>query len=201
MAGFVFRADSRDRGLPTVRMKPSEFFRFCPRCGTGPHPPPTSNAFSCPSCQFRYFFNPAVAAAVFVRRTDGRVLLIRRAKDPGKGRLAPPGGFIDHGETAETAAAREIREEVGLEIHQVRFLCSQPNAYHYGEVTYPVLDLFFTAWAAEGAQARVIEEVESLEWVEPASVVPEDLAFPSMQAAWRLWRDSDFGAGRGPVDV
>jgi NAD+ diphosphatase len=182
-------------------MKPSEFFRFCPRCGTGPHPPPTSNAFACPSCRFRYFFNPAVAAAVFVRRADGGVLLIRRAKDPGKGRLAPPGGFIDHGETAETAAAREIREEVGLEIRQVRFLCSQPNAYHYGEVTYPVLDLFFTAWAADGAQARVIEEVESLEWVEPASVVPEDLAFPSMQAAWRLWRDSDFGAGRQPVDV
>jgi len=180
-------------------MKPSEFFRFCPRCGAGPHEPPTSNAFSCPSCQFRYFFNPAVAAAVFVRRNDGRVLLIRRAKDPGKGRLAPPGGFIDHGETAETAAAREIREEVGLEIREVRFLCSQPNAYHYGGVTYPVLDLFFTAWAADGSEARVIEEVESLEWVDPASVAPEDLAFPSMQTAWRRWNDSGFEPRRGPV--
>ena len=180
-------------------MKPSEFFRFCPRCGTGPHTPPTSNALSCPSCGFRYFFNPAVAAAVLVRRADGRVLLVRRAKDPGKGRLAPPGGFIDHGETAEVAAAREIREEVGLEIREVRFLCSQPNAYHYGEVTYPVLDLFFTAWAVDGTQARVIEEVESLEWEEPASVDPEDLAFPSMRAAWRLWRASGFGPSRGLV--
>ena len=180
-------------------MKPSEFFRFCPRCGAGPHEPPASNAFSCPSCRFRYFFNPAVSAAVFVRRADGRVLLIRRAKDPGKGRLAPPGGFIDHWETAETAAAREICEEVGLEIRCIRFLCSQPNAYHYGEVTYPVLDLFFTAWATEGAEARVIEEVESLEWVEPTSVVSEDLAFPSMREAWAIWRDSGFGPSSGLV--
>lgn len=97
------------------------------------------------------------------------------------------------------AAAREIREEVGLEICRIRFLCSQPNAYHYGEVTYPVLDLFFTAWAAEGAEARVIEEVESVEWVEPSLVVSEDLAFPSMQKAWAIWRDSGFGPSPGLV--
>ncbi len=83
------------------------------------------------------------------------MLLIRRAKEPAKGKLAPPGGFIDVGETAEQGVRREVREEVGIELDHIHFLCSQPNQYFYKEVTYPVLDFFFTARAlnADGAAA------------------------------------------------
>ena len=131
-------------------MSPRDHFRHCPRCGGSQAAPPTANVFTCGACGFRLFFNPAVAIAVFIRRDDGRALFIHRAKDPGKGRLAPPGGFIDIGERAEAAACREIREEVGLELADVTFLCSQPNTYHYAEVSYPVLDFFFTARSWRG---------------------------------------------------
>ncbi|MFM8878159.1 MAG: NUDIX domain-containing protein [Verrucomicrobiota bacterium] len=87
-------------------MHPSRQFHHCPRCGR-PIPTPAAGApMHCKDCGFRLYFNPAVAVAVFIQDDDGRILLFRRAKDPGAGLLAPPGGFIDIGETAEAAVHR-----------------------------------------------------------------------------------------------
>jgi ADP-ribose pyrophosphatase YjhB (NUDIX family) len=136
-----------------------------------------------------YYFNPTLAAAVFLwRRDDGRTLLIRRARDPGKGRLAPPGGFIDAGESAEVAARREIREEVGVEIRRMSFLGSFPNTYPYGGVVYPVVDFFFTAEVVAPERVRALEDVAGFDWYDPRLLDPEALAFGSMQSALRVWQ-------------
>jgi ADP-ribose pyrophosphatase YjhB (NUDIX family) len=164
-------------------MTPREAHRFCPSCGAAASPG-NSGPFDCNACGLHLYFNPAVAAAAFVRRADGRWLFIRRARNPGLGRLAPPGGFIDMNETAEDAVRREVREEVGLELAGVRFLASHPNHYEYRGVNYPVLDLFFTASSA-GGTGTASDEVAGLEWLSAQEVAPESLAFPSMQAAWR----------------
>jgi hypothetical protein len=57
-------------------------------------------------------------------------------------------------------------------------------------VTYPVLDLFFTARAADTAAVRDPEEVAAAGWFAPEAVREDDLAFPSMRAAWRVFRAS-----------
>ncbi len=119
-----------------------------------------------------------------MQRSDGAVLLIRRAKEPGKGKLAPPGGFIDVGETAECSAVREVQEEVGIQLGKVRFLCSEPNSYTYRGITYPVLDLFFCAQVMDPTTDAAAEEVSEIGWYEPSTVAASELAFPSMQAAW-----------------
>jgi len=120
-----------------------------------------------------------------VEGEDGRWLFIRRAREPGKGKLAPPGGFIDIGETAEAAACREVREELGAELAGLRFIGSEPNTYLYREVSYPTLDIFFAARLAPGAQPKALEDVASFGWFKSSEVAEQDLAFPSMQAAWR----------------
>src|SRR4029077_12061020 len=118
-------------------MAPSEQFEFCPRCAE-PRPATAHHIPSrCARCGFLYYFNPAIASAAFIRGEDGRVLFIRRAKDPGRGMLSIPGGFVDIGETAEEGLRRELREEVNLEVTALEFLCTQPNVYHYQGVTYP----------------------------------------------------------------
>ncbi len=144
---------------------------------------------SCPSCGFLLHFNPAVAAGAIVSRPDGRVLLLRRAREPAQGRFGLPGGFVDTGEEVEQALRRETREETGLELEDVRFLGGWPNLYAWRGLDYPVLDLYFTARAGAGATARARDEVDACLWVAPGEIDPATLAFDSTRAAIARYRD------------
>jgi tRNA (cytidine/uridine-2'-O-)-methyltransferase len=138
---------------------------------------------SCPACGFQFHFNPAVAAGVFVFDGDGRVLLLRRALEPAKGRLGLPGGFVDAGETLDAALRRETREETGLEIGPPALLGGWPNVYEWRGVGYPVLDLYFTARARDGALNVSRHEVADHLWARPGDVDPATLAFPTTRLA------------------
>lgn len=164
---------------------PADTFRHCPKCGAAT-PAPGQNPFRCPACGFVYYFNPTVAAAGFLSDGQGRVLVIRRAKDPAKGKLAIPGGFVDAGESAEEGLRREVREEVGVEIDGLTYLGSFVNHYPYQGVTYPVLDLAFTARAVDPASARPLDAVAGIEWRELAGIPADEWAFPSLRAGAAL---------------
>ena len=142
---------------------------------------------ACGACGFSFYLNTTCATAAFLRRPDGKVLFIRRAKEPARGKLAIPGGFVDAGETAEDGLRREFMEEVGLRIGEIVFLCSHPNQYHYKGLTYPVLDFFFTARSAGDEKPESLDAVESFCWLDPAAVKPEEMAFPSMVYALAVY--------------
>jgi ADP-ribose pyrophosphatase YjhB (NUDIX family) len=122
-------------------------FRHCPRCGS-PIASPGANPLVCGACGFQFFFGPVSAVGGIIADTSGQVLLLRRAKDPGKGLFGLPGGFIDAGETAEEALIREVREETSLAVTRTSYLCSFPNEYVYRGVIIPVTDLFFACKVA-----------------------------------------------------
>lgn len=172
-------------------MRPAEIFRFCPRCGA---PRSDENVghtpLTCAACGFTFYFNPTVAGAAFVFRPDGQVLLIRRAKDPAAGKLGVPGGFTDFGETAEEGMRREVREEVGLELANVRFVTSFPNLYLYREVLYPVVDLYFAADAVTPDCAAALDGVRSIEWWHPGDIPDNEIAFESIRVALAALRGS-----------
>lgn len=183
---------ARNKGISMRR--PSQWFAYCPRCGCRTDTPAQDQPFRCGSCGWVYYFNPAIAAAAFLRRPDGRVLFIRRAKDPAQGKLALPGGFVDIGETAEEALEREIEEEVGMKAADLVYLGSHPNDYVFREVAYPVLDLFFRGQVGQGALAQALDGVQSVVWLEAREVDPDALAFPSLRqglGAYRAWLDRD----------
>ncbi len=72
---------------------------------------------------------PLLTADCVVFDGGGRLLLIKRAHQPFKGKFALPGGFVEIGETVEAAALRELREETGVEGEIIRLIgvYSDPN--------------------------------------------------------------------------
>jgi len=165
-------------------------FQYCPKCGQKSLSSPSEKLIECSTCDFHFYRNPAVATAVILSDLSGQVLLTRRAKEPAKGKLGMPGGFVDFCETAEDGLRREVKEEICLELEHIEFLTSYPNQYPYEGIVYPTVDFFFTARVRSFERARALSEVENLVIRDPKQVASEELAFDSMRHAMRLYNGS-----------
>ncbi len=123
--------------------KPSEIIKFCPKCGSSQFHYEDDNSFRCESCDFHFFINSASAVAAIIENEAGEILLTIRGKEPQKGLLDLPGGFVDPGETIEEALKREVKEELNLQVTQTDYLTSFPNEYVFSGYSVYTLDLAF----------------------------------------------------------
>lgn len=167
-----------------------QLIRFCPCCGSAGFAQPQPRFFRCGQCDFQFYLNNATAVGAFIADEEGRVLLIQRAKDPGKGLFGLPGGFVDAGETAEEAVRREAREEVNLELVDLVYLVSSPNRYTFRGVVYRVTDFFYAARARNLSHLSAeVEEVSGHLFRHPREIDPASLAFDSFRVALRAYRE------------
>ena len=128
-----------------TQQHPLELFKYCPKCGSDKFQIETFKSKKCQQCQFHYFYNAATASTVIIRNEQDEILVGKRVFNPAKGTLDLPGGFVDFGENAETAARREIEEEVGIKLDEskLKYLFSLPNEYMYSGFLISTMDLFF----------------------------------------------------------
>lgn len=162
-------------------------YRFCPGCGAS-NPSPGQVPFKCPDCGFANFFGPVAAVGGLITNEAGELLLVRRARDPGKGLWGLPGGFVDRGESIEQALIREILEETQLTVTDIRYLTSSPNTYRYQGIIAPVIDLFYVCRVASaGELSLAVDELEHYEWMNPESRHLEHMAFASNRLAIEHW--------------
>ena len=107
---------------------------------------------------------PIVAVGAFVFDAEGRVLLVERAKDPGKGLWTVPGGRLEPRETLAQAVAREVREETGLIAEVGPLVCvfeRMADDYHFVILDYLARPIGGTLAAASDAKAaRFVAETE-----------------------------------------
>ncbi len=89
-------------------------FSHCSFCGAA-FPEDAGWPRTCAACGRTTYRNP-IPVAVVLLPVDGGLLTIRRTIDPGRGKLALPGGFINFGESWQAAGARELQEETGIHI-------------------------------------------------------------------------------------
>ena len=120
-------------------------FKMCPMCGSSKIENHGNRKWICPDCGFDLYCNVAAAVGIVIRDRYNNVLFEVRAKEPRKGFLALPGGFVDFGESAEEAVVRECREEIGVPVEGAEFLCTAPNTYEYKNIEYKTCDIFFVA--------------------------------------------------------
>lgn len=98
--------------------------RFCGHCGTATVHSEIERAYVCPQCgQIEY---PKISPAVIVAITNGDKLLMSRYRDRPYGGYALIAGFVEIGESFEETVRREVLEEVGLKVKNVRYYKSQP---------------------------------------------------------------------------
>ena len=131
--------------------------RFCGRCGTATEPRDAGHVRACPRCGLQQ--HPRTDPVVIMLVTDGdRVLLGRQPHWP-PGRFSALAGFVEPGESLESAVAREVLEEAGVHVSDVRYLDSQPWPFPAS------LMLGFEAEWATGEAMVNDAELEAVRWV------------------------------------
>ncbi|MBR5646871.1 MAG: NUDIX domain-containing protein [Treponema sp.] len=120
----------------------SNDFNFCPKCKSDKIEF-SKNRWFCPDCKMVLYNNVAAAVGVIIKDSENNYLFEVRMKDPKKGMLTIPGGFVNADECAEDAIIRECQEEIGLTIEKPEFIRSFPNTYEYKDFVYKTCDLFF----------------------------------------------------------
>lgn len=151
-------------------------YRFCPRCG---------GAFEhrllkqgeperlvCTRCGYVFYLDPKIAVGTIIRTASNRIVLVRRAIEPGYGRWVFPGGYVDRGEMLVAAAIREAREECGLDVRIEGLV----NVYSYPGRA-PVI-IVYAATGVGGTLAAADECLETAEF-DDGSIPWNELAFRS----------------------
>ncbi len=159
------------------------FFKFCPSCGSTHFTFPDNRRFLCDDCGFTYYHNIAAAVAIVFTFED-KVLFAVRNVDPDKGKWDLPGGFIDPNETAEEAACREIKEELGIEITttDLKYITTSPNKYLYKNVPYRTMDIFYACeLTSDIIKIEAEDEIQELIWVKRSEIDLNQIGFVSIR--------------------
>ena len=192
-------------------MHPLDKFNYCPVCGSDQFEVNDFKSKHCRKCGFTYYANACSATAAFIRRVVGEasklctppavgeasklhplneLLIAVRGKDPAKGTLDLPGGFVDMYETAEEGVIREIKEETGLIVNSPRYLFSIPNRYLYSGFVVHTLDMFFEVTVDDDVHPKADDDAAELRWMPLDKINPADFGLNSISQAVRRYLDS-----------
>jgi len=154
--------------------------QFCGRCGTAMEAKTTERAKGCPQCGLLHF--PRLSPAIIVLVERGQELLLARSKHFAPGRYSVIAGFVEPGETLEETVVREIQEEVGIRIKEIRYFGSQSWPFPHQ------LMIGFTATYHSGEITLNDGEIEDARWFAPDNLptIPTKMSISRKLIDWFL---------------
>ena len=162
-------------------------YNFCPTCAGALEmrllKPGEPRRPVCTRCGQIVYLDPKVAVGTIVRTDDRKLVLVRRAIEPGYGRWVFPGGYVDRGEEITAAALREAREEAGLDVEIERLV----NIYSYAQRSLIVI--VYAARVIGGALCTDEECLEARLFM-PDEIPWDELAFHSTTQSLREYLSS-----------
>ena len=136
--------------------------QYCSRCGTPTIQREGERSRVCPGCERVTY--PPISPAVMILVTRGREVLLARKPSFPPGRYSALAGFVEPGEMLEDTVARETREEVGVEIRNIRY---------FGSQSWPFPHSLMVAFTAEHAGREITPdgvEIEEARWFDAAAL-------------------------------
>ena len=168
-------------------MHPLELFKYCPKCGSSHFEIHNEKSKHCNDCGFTYYFNSSAATVAFILNKKNELLVCRRGKNPAKGTLDLPGGFIDMNETGEEGVAREVLEETGLKVKKAIYQFSLPNIYVYSGFPVHTLDMFFLCTVEDMSHFSAMDDVADSFFLPLSEIHPEDFGLDSIRRGLSLF--------------
>lgn len=158
--------------------------RFCPRCAHEMVHDERERMMRCPKCGLQEY--PKISPAVIVAVTNGDKLLLTRYAGRAYKKYALVAGFAEIGETIEETVAREVMEETGLRVKNLRYYKSQPWSF-----SGTLLMGFFAE--LDGSDEITLDESELAEavWC-PREDVPDDDGVSLTREMMRMFREDNF---------
>jgi ADP-ribose pyrophosphatase YjhB (NUDIX family) len=155
--------------------------------------------FVCDGCGKTHYENPNVLVAAYVC-VGNRILWIRRGIAPAVGKWAMPGGYMENDETPEAAAARELKEETGVDVRADQMeLVSVSSILHMAQT-----HLVFRCHLDVEPQTTSTGEAIEFGWFDEDSLPWEELAFPRIEPhvrqIYRWLRNGNYGIRVGFID-
>lgn len=166
---------------------PLSQFNYCPKCGCNHFEIHNEKSRQCADCGFVYYFNPSSATVAFIFNKQGELLVCRRAKEPAKGTLDLPGGFIDMYETAEEGVAREVLEETGLRVDEAIYQFTLPNIYIYSGFSVHTLDMFFLCKVHDTQHFVAKDDVAESFFLPLDKIRPEEFGLESIRKGLEIF--------------
>ncbi|MEO6729275.1 MAG: NUDIX domain-containing protein [Candidatus Dojkabacteria bacterium] len=160
-----------------------EIYKHCYKCGGNLHETEI-HSFKCKSCGNETFIDPSIGVMGIIENDNGQILMIERAKDPFKGTWDVPAGFVDvNDENAEATIKREAREEVGVEIDELKYLGSYMHTYEFKGVTKPHISIVFTGKLKSNEISMDKAEIMNAQFISKDKIPFEKIGFPHVKLA------------------
>jgi len=167
--------------------KAGDYFKYCPVCSGKlkkiVHD--LEKRLACSQCNFIFYQNSKPTVSTFIVSNQGQLLLVKRAIEPQKDYWDTPGGFLEDGEEPIKGLKREIKEELGVELKNIKYLGIYIDTYCEGyHIT--TLNIIYRAEIASG-KLRPMDDVGKIKWFDISKIPMNRIAFKWIIKALKDW--------------